>query len=187
VSSNYADSISAAKRNVAGQAEKKRPQRDAGVSAGVAAELRGAIAADLAATELPDAASSVSEPVTRASAELVVAKSADTAPAPSKAEPDLSPSSIAASGEVREATVDAAPTLQTRKSIVRQGIDFRRADLDLVTDMLYRCHQRRIRLPGKKGPSVIVRAALDELAAVYSKAPEQFDEIMQRYAEKRDP
>ena len=59
-------------------------------------------------------------------------------------------------------------------------MDFRRAHLDLVTEMLYRCYQRRIKLPGKRGPSIIVRAALDELATIYAADPERFDAIMAR-------
>jgi hypothetical protein len=67
-------------------------------------------------------------------------------------------------------------------AVIRQGVDFRRDHLDLITEMIYRCHRQRIKLQGKKGPSLIVRAALDELAAIYTTEPARFDSIMRRYS-----
>jgi hypothetical protein len=44
------------------------------------------------------------------------------------------------------------------------------------------CHSRKIRLPGKKGPSIVVRAALDEIVAIFNSDPLRFETIMRRYA-----
>jgi hypothetical protein len=84
------------------------------------------------------------------------------------------------------AKIDTTPVVKDPPlAVVRQGVDFRRDHLDLITEMIYRCHRQRIRLQGKKGPSLIVRAALDELATIYTTDPARFDEIMRRYSQKQ--
>jgi hypothetical protein len=168
MSSNYADTIAQAQRNAAGkQGEKKK--RDAGLSADIAAELKGAL--DDEPPKVADAAPVVAEPRKRPEVETA------TEPLPTARARRVAPPAVMAEA--------AAPLPAPRPQMVRQGIEFRREDLDLITEMLYRCHRQKINLQGKKGPSVIVRVALDELTAIYSTEPDRFDAIMSRYAEKK--
>ncbi len=179
MSTNYAESIAEAQRKAGKLGEKKK--RDAGLSADIAAELKGALDEPLAVGEIQNPV----PPDVSVDAEAA----AGTPPAAAVVESArVGRETLKAASLEREASqaVDVATRVAPdREPMFRQGVDFRRADLDLITDMLYRCHQHKIKLQGKKGPSIIVRAALDELAAIYSSEPKRFDAIMSRYVERK--
>jgi hypothetical protein len=46
----------------------------------------------------------------------------------------------------------AVPAPPKKQKVKHQGVTFRESDLDLIADMLHRCHTQRIKLPGKKAP-----------------------------------
>ena len=177
MSNNYADSIAQAQRNAAGKGEKKK--RDAGLSADIAAELKGALD-DVEPPIVP-------EPTIVSESPAVVAPSKRTGVQAAAAHLPAARTKRVPAEEQPVPTVDTtSPQVSAaRPQMIRQGIEFRREDLDLITEMLYRCHRQKINLQGKKGPSVMVRVALDELTAIYATEPERFDAIMSRYAEKK--
>jgi hypothetical protein len=80
------------------------------------------------------------------------------------------------------AVVEATRAAKSKPKVKHQGVTFREGDLDIITDMLYHCHSRKIRLPGKKGPSIVVQAALDEIVTIFKSDPQRFETIMRRYA-----
>jgi hypothetical protein len=81
---------------------------------------------------------------------------------------------------------ELAPDLEEASTgMVRRGVQFRPMDLELVADMVHACRKGRVRLGGKLGPSIILRAALDQLADVYEHDRPRFLSIMSKYANRR--
>ena len=158
---SYADRMNATKRNfeatVAPATPQKKAPRDAGLAENIAAELR---VADRPEPEpLPPPVELIERE--RAIVPAIPAIAAVAAP-PAPAPP-------------------AVPAPPKKQKVKHQGVTFRESDLDVIADMLYRCHTQRIKLPGKKGPSIVVQAALDQLISIFHHDPVYFDSIMRRY------
>jgi hypothetical protein len=75
----------------------------------------------------------------------------------------------------------SAPT----EPVIRQGVSFRQSEIERIGDLLEYLRKKRIRFGGKRGPTLIVRAGLEEIFRVFDEDPARFEEIMLRYQESR--